>query len=148
MNYQPIDKNQHDVSKIFSTFVTFLGDADKTALALEIDSAIVRNLAVAENWSAKLKQWNEVVDGDPKTTQIQINRAVCFVQAHRLRTVLDKVVGKLHAMSPDELVAALTVETKHGPEFKTRALTDLIKGAEAVQLMSMRSLGDTADERP
>jgi hypothetical protein len=147
-NIVPIDKNGIDVIQVFTTWVAFMGDADKTAVALDLDPVFIKNLATIENWQAKLKAWNDISTGDPREVQVQINRAINFVQAHRLRTVLDKVTGKLHAMTPDQLIEALTVPTKYGSEVKTRALTDLVKAAETVQLMSCRALGDTVGERP
>ena|SRR5436190_8656908 len=137
-----------DTSKIFETYIVFMGDVSKVAVALDIEESTIKNLATCEGWDKKLRAWQQQVSGDPKDLQISINRAVNFIQSHRLRSVLDKVVGKLHAMTADELLEALTVNTKYGPEVKTRALTDLVKAAESVQLMSQRSLGDTADERP
>jgi hypothetical protein len=148
MSAPEVNKDLLDVAKIFSTYVAFLGDVEKTAAALDIEAHVVKNLAAAENWKARVKQWTELASGDPREVQIQVNRAVSFVQAHRLRAVIDKLVGKLHAMTPDELIETLTVQTKHGEEMKTRAITDLTKAAESCQLMCARALGDTDAERP
>lgn len=144
----PARLNEADTSRILESYLAFLGDTAKVAVALDIEEHIVKNLAVTEQWDKKLKVWQQQISGDPRELQVHINRAINFVQSHRLRTVLDKVVGKLHSMTPDELEEALTVNTKNGPEFKTRALTDLVKAAEAVQLMTQRALGDTDAERP
>jgi hypothetical protein len=144
----PIDKNSLDVAKIFSTYVLFLGDADKTAAALDIEAHVIKSLATCEDWPKKVKQWNELSSGDMREVQIAVNRGVNFVQATRLRSVLDKLVTKLHGLSPDELIETLTVQTKFGSEVKTRALTDLTKACESVQAMTARALGDFPDERP
>jgi len=141
-------RNEADISRIFESYIQFLGDTAKVSVALDIEEHLVKNLAAVEGWDKKLKQWQQQISGDPREFQVQVNRAINFVQAHRLRTVLDKVVGKLHSMTADELIDALTVNTKYGSEVKTRALTDLVKGAEAVQLMTQRALGDTDAERP
>lgn len=143
-----VNKNDVDVSRIFEAYIAFMGDTGKVAAALDVDEFIVKNLATVENWGQKLKQWHSLGDGDPRDVQVQINRAINFVQSHRLRAVLDKLVGKLHKMTPEELIDALTVNTKYGSEVKVRALTDLAKAAEAVQLMTQRALGDTDAERP
>ncbi|HYG24464.1 MAG TPA: hypothetical protein VEH04_16925 [Verrucomicrobiae bacterium] len=143
-----VNKNALDVAQIFQTYVAFNGDAGKTALTLDIDVETVRDLASAEHWTDKVREWNKLREGDPRNTQIQINRAVNYVQAHRARALLDKVIQHLSQGDAEDLVDRLTVNTKFGPEFKTRALTDLVKAMEACQLMTQRALGDTAEERP
>jgi len=143
-----VNKNELDVSQIWQTYVAFNGDADKTACALDIPVNDIRDLASAENWAAKIADWNRLREGDPRESQIQINRAINYVQAHRMRSILDKVVTYLSEADGEKLVQRLTVNTKNGPELKTRALTDLVKAAEACQLMTSRALGDTVGERP
>lgn len=144
----PLNKNTLDVAQIFQTFITFCGDVDKTAVALNLDRETIAQLAHAENWTQKVGEWSALREGDPRDLQIQINRAVNYVQAHRARALLDKVIGFLSEGDAAALVDRLTINTKNGPEFKTRALTDLVKAMEACQLMTTRALGDTVDERP
>jgi hypothetical protein len=143
-----VNKNTLDVAQIFQTYITFCGDVDRTAVALNLDAVTIEQLAQAENWKRKAEQWNGLREGDPRDVQIQINRAVNYVQAHRLRALLDLVIADLQDESKGKLIDRLTVNTKNGPEFKTRALTDLVKAAEACQLMTQRALGDTSEERP
>lgn len=143
-----VNKNDLDVVQIFQTYIAFNGDADKTALALNIDAASVKNLASIEHWPDKVREWNKLREGDPRDFQIEVNRAINYVQAHRARALLDKVISHLSDGDAKQLVAMLTVEGKHGSEFKTRALTDLVKAMEACQLMTQRALGDTVAERP
>jgi hypothetical protein len=147
MSYS-VNKNLVDVSKIYQAYITFAGDIEKTALACEVDKQVVRDLANAERWNLKVKDWLDAQKEDPRGSQIQINRAINYVQAHRLRGILDSVVQFLQEGTPEDLINRLTVVTKNGPEFKTRALTDLVKAAETVQLMTARALGDTEGERP
>lgn len=143
-----INKNTLDVSQIFQTYITFGGDVDKTAVALDIDPRTIRDLERAENWPAKVEEWNKLREGDPRDVQIQINRAVNYVQAHRLRQILDRVVSHLNEKPVEELVDLLTKTTKAGSEFTARPLTDLTKAIESCQLMTQRALGDTVAERP
>jgi hypothetical protein len=153
MSLPQVNKNLLDVSQIFQTYMTFGGDAAKTAAALNLDKIVVEQLATSENWKQKVAEWNSILDGDSQDVQVQINRAVNYVQSHRLRAILDTVIQELAKKDGAELVDMLTVVTssEDGPsraELKTRPLTDLVKAAEAVQAMSQRALGDTAAERP
>ena len=147
---KPMDapnKNLLDVSQIFQTYLTFGGDVERTALAVGMQPVEVRTLAQSERWADKLSLWNEFQAGDKKELQIQINRAVNYVQAHRLRTIIDKVVTELSAKDGKGLIDLLTEvhsgEKSSSEKFSARALTDLVKGAETCQLMTQRALGDT-----
>jgi hypothetical protein len=143
-----VNKNTLDVSQIFQTYITFCGDAQKTAVACDVDVLTVKELARTENWDLKAAEWSKLRDGNPAEVQIQINRAVNYVQAHRARALLDKVIAFLSEGDASDLVNRLTINTKHGPEFKTRALTDLVKAMESCQLMTQRALGDNPNVKP
>lgn len=144
-----VSKNSLDVSKIFLTFTAFGGDLHRTAYAEDLPFETVRDLAREENWDTKLKELNKT-KGDSKEASIQINRAINFVQAHRTRSVLEKVLNELVKLEGPELLERLTVSRGEngGSEIKTRALTDLVKAIETTQLMTARALGDTEAERP
>lgn len=143
-----LNKNKLDTVRIYEAYLTFQGNEAKTAVACDTDVETVHALASAENWPAKVQNWSALTEGDPRTLQVQINRAINYVQATRLRSLLDKVIQHLGEGSAEELIAKLTVETAHGPQFKTRCLTDLVKAAESAQLMTQRALGDTPQESP
>ncbi len=144
-------KNALDVAKIFLTYTAFAGDEQKTAVTLDMPVEDVQGLAVQEHWKDKLAQINKF-GGDAKTVQVQINRAINFVQANRARALLDRVLtimlAKAHEGDGSSLMEFLTTTGPKGSEFKTRALTDLVKALESAQQMTQRALGDTADERP
>lgn len=143
-----MNKNELDVSSIFEHYLTFQGDVNRTAVALNLDPQDIRTLATEEKWGEKIERWNQVQQGSSQDFQIQMNRAVNFVQSHRMRSILDKLVSHLSTKSADEIVDLLTTNTTHGSNFSARALTDLVKGIEACQAMTQRALGDTAAERP
>ena len=141
-------KDKHDVSQIFLTYLAFGGDADKASMALDLDVAIVRDLARAENWDKKVAQNAQIREGEANDVQIQINRAINYVQSHRLRSVIDATLLHLTKDGVESMVDKLTVVGREGQrELKIKAITDLVKAAESVQLMTQRALGDTAGER-
>lgn len=143
-----VNKNPLDVSQIFQTWITFGGDVRRTSVALNIDEITIENLIKMEGWGEKLKQWNEIKDGGSQDAQVALNRAINLVQAHRIRSILDKIIGVLSSETGEQLVARFTVANKNGGEFKARCLTDLVKAVESAQLMTARALGDTAANRP
>jgi len=148
MPHVSLNKNVLDVAQIFQTYIVLGGDIERTAFAMNLDKETIRDLANAEHWQDKIADWNELRQGDPHELRIEINRALHYVQAHRLRSILDKLISRLSAMSEEELMSLLTKRGKDSSEFSARPLTDLVKAAETCQLMTQRALGDTAVERP
>jgi hypothetical protein len=141
-----------DNIQAFQTYVAFNGDMQRTAVALNISVQEVQGMASAGNWAEHAKEWQSLREGSSQDVSIQVNRAVNFVQAHRLRGLIDKVVGKLSEMEPEALMDLLTTKVRIGDElkptsFSVRQLTDLTKAAEAAHLMTQRALGDTTGEQ-
>ena len=143
----PLDKNTLDVSRIFSTYLAFGGDLARTSqICDDVDPRAIHQLAAAERFAEKLEHL-DYMKGDDRDTQSKINRRVNYIQAHRLRTIIDKVLNDLEQKTPDELLKAMTVRTSNGLEFKPSLLTDLAKAAEVAHLMTQRTLGDTPAEQ-
>jgi len=136
-----------NVSQIFQHWITFAGDAKRTAVALSIPVETIEALAAEEHWNDSLREWLELKDGSAQDVQTQISRAVNFVQAHRLRLVVDRMTSYLVDKSADELVELFTEDTEKSHKFSMRPLADLIKGAEAVQAMVQRALGDAPGDK-
>lgn len=143
-----------DNIQAFQTYVAFNGDCQRTAVALNITLAEVQGMAAQGDWEKHAEQWKSLREGSSQDVSIQVNRAVNFVQAHRLRGLIDKVVSKLSDMPADELMDLLATKAK-GKDgelrvtgFSVRQLTDLTKAAEAAHLMTQRALGDVTGERP
>jgi len=148
MPHNSLNKNVLDVAQIFQTYIVFGGDIERTAYAMRLDNQIIRDLANAEHWRDKIAQWNELKEGDLRDVRFEINRGLNYVQAQRLRSILDKVISHLYTMDGAEIVRFLTKQGKDSSEFSARPLTDLVKAAETCQIMTQRALGDTAAERP
>ncbi len=142
-----------DTIRIFETYIAFNGDVARTAVACNLTAAEVEDMAHTQGWKERAKEWTTLKEGSTADVAVQVNRAVNFVQAHRLRSLIDKVVGELSKLEPTDLISRLsTVTTGKGgttrETFNTRALTDLVKAAESAHLMTQRALGDTVQERP
>jgi hypothetical protein len=148
MTSELVNKNALDVSQVFQTYITLGGDVERTAIVLNLDLITVKALATSENWEAKAAGWRKAGDGELKDTQIQFNRAVNYVQSHRLRSIVDAITTQLALKRPEELIDLLTKTSKNGSEFSARPLADLVKAAETCQAMTQRALGDTVAERP
>ena len=146
-----VDKRRIDVSKVFLCYVATIGDVERTALACDLDPEVVRELALSEDWNVKVKRLRLASKGSGEAAdefaRLQ-NRALAWVQAHRLRDVLDRVVMKLSEQTDDELIAGITETAKDGStKLNARVFSDLSKALETVNGLAFASLGDTIPER-
>jgi hypothetical protein len=144
-----IDKNNVDVSQAFLAYMTFVGDADKTAVALDLEPKQVRDLAEAEGWNEKIRRVSLMSkSGKPGDFERATNRAMCFVQAQCIRQQLNRLLAEVQGMDNEELLARACVRTKTGDlQLSAKFFTDMANAAEACHRMSYAALGDTVSER-
>ncbi len=139
-------KNQADVSQIFLIYMATIGDADKTAVACDVDPKFVRKLADQEGWAEKIARLSLLsksgTPGDWERTQ---NRALNYVQAHLLRRVVDR---QLVLLSNTEATEVLKVTDRDGnTHYSARILTDLAATMQRIHEMTYSALGDSVKER-
>jgi len=125
-------------------YAAFSGDVEKTSISAKIPAAIILALEHDFDWPTKLKRLKSGAGvSDAEKTA---NRAVNYLQAQRLRDVLEESLRLLE--SPEELTKMLVKfkYTKEGDvdcvDVNPKALLDLTKALESVQNMSYRALGD------
>ena len=145
-----IDKSKLNVAQIFLVYMTLIGDVQKTALALDLDPELVSQLAAEEGWAEKIRRCTMMSKSEsPGDWERAQNRALNFVQAHRLRLLLDKVFQYFEARD-----AAEYLETEREisgravrPSIGVKFFTDLASALEKVHALSYHALGDTLGER-
>jgi hypothetical protein len=145
-----IDKARTDVSAIFLTFMALVGDVERTALAFNLDPADVAKLAESEGWAEKIRRVSLMSkSGKPGDFERAQNRALCFVQAHQIRSLVNRLSRLLLDEEEDEgFLSRLSVVDRGGTSHvSAKVLTDLCTAAEACHRMSYAALGDTVSER-
>jgi hypothetical protein len=144
-----LNKNKLDVSQILLTYVALCGDVARTAEALNLEPAVVQALADAENWGTKIQRVTMLAkSGKPGDFERAQNRALAFVQGHRIRSLLDSVIRRFDGMTPEEMCDAVSSVSKNGTRIlSARYFTDLAAAAEKANAMCYSALGDTAGER-
>jgi hypothetical protein len=145
------------IEQAFQLFATFCGDVEKTAHALSVKPSIVIAIAAREKWNERLAPLFELQKGTrPGDVERGINRAVNFVQAHRLRLCVDRLIDRLYKLTDDELLEYCFETTvkkdREGNEttvkrIVTRPLADLATAMEKCQAQTYHALNDTAPER-
>src|SRR5262245_50873198 len=98
-------KEKSDIVQIFLIFMATIGDVDKTALALELDPEFVKWLAEQEGWSEKVRRLTIMSKSEkPGDWERAQNRALNYVQVHRIRMLLDRVIVQLFNCTAEELM--------------------------------------------
>jgi hypothetical protein len=144
-----LNKNKLDVAQILLTFVALCGDVQKTAEALNLEPKVVQALADAEGWDLKIQRVTLLAkSGKPGDFERAQNRALAFVQGHRIRSLLDSVIRRFEGLTPEEMCDAVSSVSKNGTRIlSARYFTDLASAAEKASAMCYSALGDTAGER-
>lgn len=142
-----------DREQAFLLYATFCGDLEKTAHALNVRPVDVLKMAEEEHWNEQLKNILEMKkSGKPGDIERAVNRALNFVQAHRMRLFVERILHKLVSMENEEVEEYIFSDhsSKDGTAFKrltTRAIADLASAMEKAQAMSYQALSDTAQDR-
>lgn len=143
-----LNKNRIDVSQCFLVYMSVCGDCERTALALDLDPKLVQELAAKEGWHEKIRRISLLSKSEkPGDFERATNRALNFVQAHRVRLVLDKVIEKFHGLDADETLEMLTTRREGQISYSARFLSDLTSALEKVAFLSYAALGDSISER-
>lgn len=152
---QPFDSSlEFKRDNVFLLYASFCGDAERTAYASSLSVDEVRTMAEAEGWNARLRGILELRKSQkPGEVERAINRALNFVQAHRMRLILEATIRRITAMTPEELERATTHKTfdRDGlvvsETLSTRPLADLTAALEKCHSLTYQALSDTATDR-
>jgi len=114
-------------------------------------------LANENGWQQKIEPIIKLKNSNsPGDIERAINRATNFVQAHRMRLILDRMVRRFAMMEEDELlshcISVIRTTHKNGDvseetRVATRPFADLSSAIEKVHAMTYMALNDTNMER-
>lgn len=142
-----------DRENAFLLFTTFAGDVVKTAHATGLQASTVLKMAEEEGWLTKLAPILALKKSTkPGDLERGLNRAMNFVQAHKMRTFISRVINRVTGMDEAEFNEYLFNVTKDKDGFltkklTTRALADLASALEKCQAMTYLALNDTSQDR-
>lgn len=142
-----------DREQAFLLYAAFCGDIVRTAHSLDIPEAAVLRMADEEGWQNKLGPILALKKSTrPGDVERGVNRALNFVQAHKMRLFVQRVINRVSSMNDTELNEYLFQEThsKNGDTSKkmtTRAIADLAVALEKAQALTYQALNDSAPER-
>ena len=143
-------KQSVDVSQIFLVFMATIGDVEKTALAVERDPEFIAWLAEQEGWSEKVRKVSLMSKGGkPGDWERAQNRCLNFVQAHRVRMLIDRVLLELVKLPADKLEERFKSCDRHGKPngVSARFFSDITAAMDKVHSLSYYALGDSVGER-
>lgn len=141
-----------DRDNAFMLYATFCGDLERTAHALKVQPVDVLKLADADHWNEKLASIIELKKSTrPGDIERAINRAINFVQAARLRHVVERAIRLLYTMGDVEFMEKVFsqgfAKTGTPPHLTAKAMADLATAMEKVQAMTYLALADTSTDR-
>jgi hypothetical protein len=141
-----------DRENAFMLYATFCGDLNRTAHALKIQPVDVLRIADADHWNEKLAPILELNRSTrPGDVERAINRAINFVQAARLRHVVERAIRLLYTMGDqefgDKVFARMPMTNGQSCQLTAKGLADLATAMEKVQAMTYQALTDTSSDR-
>lgn len=143
-------KQRTDVSQVFLIFMATIGDVEKTSLATELDPQFVSWLAEQEGWAEKVRRVSVMSKGGkPGDWERAQNRCLNFVQAHRVRMLIDRLLLELVKVPSEELPSKFKSFDRFGKEkgLSGRFFADITAALDKVHMLSYYALGDSVGER-
>lgn len=137
----------------FLLYTLFCGDVVKTAQAVGCENLEIVALAKKGGWDEKISDILRLRKSNkPGDLERAINRAINYVQAHRYRAQIERVISYFHNLQPRDLAELLVSEVtdKLGVTKRSvscRAFADLSSAMEKAHAMTYLALGDTSSDR-
>ena len=142
-------KEDWDVSKIFLSYLTFLGNSTKVGIALDMQPEVVEVLATKEDWASKLKVYlglrHEEVLAEPDAS---IRRTATYIAACHLREAIQRLTDHIYRLVDNDnlLEWLLPVDPRtNRPRFNLKILFDLCRACPVVVVAQD---GDCAQPTP
>lgn len=161
---EPIDRQN-----AFLLYAAFTGDIERTAFALGVSPVSILKVSEDEGWAAKLRPILELKKSErPGDTERALNRALNFVQAHKMRLFLERVLNLLTGLDDEQIRSyvlkpttprpvgrpkkgddppTVTLTSASGIKVDARPFADLASALEKAHALTYMALGDTASER-
>ena len=142
-----------DPEEVFRLYAMFVGDLERTAIAAHLQLEEVAEMAASGDWNKRIAVLIRLQkSGVPGDVERGVNRAINFIQADRMRRVIERVINSLNNMSADEMMQNLLCvsEDKQGnitSKIMTRPFADLATALEKCHAMTYQALNDTATDR-
>jgi len=141
-------------TKLYLTFIVLEGDVNKTSVACDVPEDVVEEYAKREDWRARLETTKRLAGDSRGPAEIErlLNRAGTYVQAMRIRRVIDVVLNELEKRMVDSrdttVLEAFTYTDKEGNRrIDLKPLAELASSAQKLSTVAFSAMADTAGER-
>lgn len=145
--------NDSLATKLYLTYIVLGGDVEKTATACEVDPKLVQDCAERENWRDRLESTARLTSEGRGPAEIErlLNRATTYVQAMRIRRVIDVVLNELEqrmVSNKTSVLEAFTHIDKEGNKrIDLKPLAELATAAHKLSSVAFSAMSDSAGER-
>ena len=146
------DKETWDVSRVFLAYLTFLGNARKVAIALEMPAEVVEVLAAKEDWPAKLRTYLALRHEEAMpSTERRITRTVTHIQACHLQDIISRLIDYMYTLpTPKNLMDWFSPRSPrtNQPEFRAKIVLDLLRALNlATRVVNRTATSDSGERR-
>lgn len=144
------------LTRCYLTFIILGGDVEKTAIACEVDAEFIERHAVKEDWRARIEHVSSICSPQtrgPAEIERLINRAALYVQAQRIRRIIDSVVSEIECRldEPDKfdnILDLFMVTNEAGAKrLDLKPLVDVTQAALKLSQVCLSAMCDTPTER-
>src|SRR5262245_56570144 len=148
----PADPTEALLSKVYLTFLVLGGDVDRTAATCNVATGFVRRHSDREDWREKIEAVANLgapTGRGPSELERVLARTAGYVQALRLRRIVDAVISALEARvdSGADVLGAFTVVDRQGARLDFGSLETVMKTVERLHGLCQEVLCDTPAER-
>lgn len=135
-----------DRPAILQVYLATFGDAEKTAMILNTDVRVIESYAAEENWQKKVDALRKLrAEHGADALARELNRTANFVQAIRLRKMLDRFIKNVCRKGKFEDFC--TNHGKNASNISFKAPLELVKACQLVQDMTYNALADNKTAR-
>ena len=132
-----------DTLRVGQAFLHTGGDVARTAVICRVAPDVVKQLSIEHDWPAQLESVAATGPGLDDEEKRRLNRDQNLLQAHRLRELVERVVGYLADTDSQTFQHFFTAVDKQGNPVPTvKPLLELTKAAESIHGMTYSALGD------
>ena len=150
----PTNPSKTLLNRCYMTFIILEGDVEKTAVACDVSTEFIEHWIEKEDWRSRLEHINSICSPTtrgPAEIERLINRAALYVQAQRIRRIIDSVVSEIEGeldKGEGSILDLFTVTSeKGGSRIDLKPLLDVTQASLKLSQMSMAAMCDTPTER-
>ena len=139
--------DRRKIDKAFLVYLATAGDVRKTSVICRLPQARIQYIIEKENWAPKLEALEGLrKEGKHQQVAIELSRVASFVQASRMRELVDRGMDFVASLKNEKLF--VHTSDRGARSVTAKVIIDLAKAMETAQACCARALGDKSVGEP